>query len=327
MNHNSPKNSDDQEIDLMSISRGVKSFFQRLNDSVFNLIQFFINNIIIVVVLIALGVGIGIYLDSKNKTFDHQIVVRPNFSSADYLYAKVDLINSKISERDTTFLKNIGIHEPLKLSKISIEPIIDIYNFINNNGEKNFEILRLMAEDSDIKKIIEDKATSKNYTYHLISFKTKNRTNDANTIEPIMKFLNTNAYYSQIQKEAVNNLNIAMKSNDVTLAQIDNFLNGFGNGDPNAKSEKLIYYNENSPLNDIIESKEKLVKEQGYNRINLVNMDKIIKEVSQTINIENKESVNGKLKFVLPLIFLGIFLLIRLFINFYRSQSLKRAQL
>lgn len=327
MNNNSPKNSDDQEIDLLSISKGVKSFFQRLNDSVFNLIQFIIKNIIVVVVLILLGVGLGIYLDSKNKTYDHQIVVKPNFSSSDYLYAKVGLINSKISERDTVFLKGIGIQHPLKLSKISIEPIVDIYQFVNNSGDKNFELLRLMAEDSDIKKIMEDKPTSKNYTYHLISFKTKNRTNNERTIAPIMKFLNTNEYYSQIQKEAINNLNIAMKSNDVTLTQIDNFLNGFGNGSPNSKSEKLIYYNENSPLNAIIESKEKLVKEQGYNRINLVNMDKIIKEVSQTINIENKESVNGKLKFVLPLIFLGIFLLIRLFINFYKSQSLKRAQL
>ncbi len=283
--------------------------------------------ILSIIVLIALGVGIGIYLDSTNKTYDHQLVVKPNFSSADYLYARVALLNAKISERDTMFLKNIGVQEPSKFTKITVEPIVDIYQFINNSGDKNFELLRLMAEDSDIKKIIEDKPTSKNYVYHLISFKTKNRTNKERTIDPIMNFFNTNDFYSKIQKEAINNVNILMKTNEVTLQQIDNFLNGFSNADPNGKSEKLVYYNENSPLNDIIQTKERIVKEQGYNRINLVSLDKIIKQVSQTINIENKESINGKLKFVLPLIFLGIYFLIYLFINFYKSQSLKRAQL
>ncbi len=327
MNTNSQKNSDEQEVDLSAIGQGLKSFIHRLNDAVFSFIQFIIKNIIIVVVLIMLGVGIGLYLDTTNKTYDHELVVKPNFSSADYLYSKIALLNAKISERDTIFLKKIGIQEPSKLTKITIVPIVDIYQFINNSSDKNFELLRLMAEDSDIKKIIEDTPTSKNYPYHLISFKTKNRTNENKTIEPIMTFLNTNDFYSKVQKEAINNVNILMKTNEVTLTQIDNFLNGFANENPNGKSEKLIYYNENSPLNDIIQTKERLVKDQGYNRINLISIDKIIKQVSQTINIENKESINGKLKIVLPLIFLGIFFVIYLFINFYKSQSLKRAQL
>jgi hypothetical protein len=43
------------------------------------------------------------------KVYDHELIVQPNFGSTDYLYSKVELLASKINERDTVFLKSIGI--------------------------------------------------------------------------------------------------------------------------------------------------------------------------------------------------------------------------
>ena len=322
MSTNSTHNPEDQELDLAALSRKMSSFTQSIKNGIFNAILFLLKYKFIIGALFILGVGLGIYLDKTNKNYENQLVVAPNFGSADYLYAKIELINSKIKERDTTFLKAIGIKEPSKFKSIEIKPIIDIYQFVNNNGERNFELLKLMAEDSDMKKTLEERPTSKNYGYHLITFKTKQMTNKAKTIQPLLDFLNNSNYFSKIQKEELNNIRIRMQANDLILSQIDNFLNGIGNG--GASGDKLVYYNENSPLNDIIETKERIVREQGNQRINLVTMDKIIKEVSQVINIENTEATNGKLKLVLPLLFIFIFLVIRLFLNFYREQSLKR---
>ena len=114
MSTNSPKNAEEQEVDLALISQKVKGFFQSMNDFVFNMIDFILRNKIILGTLFVLGVGIGIYLDKTNKTYDHQLVVTPNFGSADYLYAKIDLIDAKIKENDTVFLKGIVIEEPSK---------------------------------------------------------------------------------------------------------------------------------------------------------------------------------------------------------------------
>jgi hypothetical protein len=88
----------------------------------------------------------------------------------------------------------------------------------------------------------------------------------------------------------------------------------------NQQSDKLVYYNENTQLNDVIKTKEALIYRQGVLRVDLIGMDKIIKENSATLNVENTSSANGKLKFVLPVLFLCLFILMHLFINYYKSQ-------
>lgn len=326
MSTNSQGNIEDQEIDMAMISKKIGGFFQHLNRFIFDCIQFVLKHLIVIGILLVIGIGVGLYLDKTQKTYDHEIVVAPNFGSADYLYSKIALLHSKIKERDTMALRSIGILEPSKLTDIEIKPIIDIYQFINNNNDRNFELLKLMAENSDIKKILEETPTAKNYKYHVISFKTKNMTSKSKTVDPILKFLNSSNYYSEIQKEYVANIHIKMKANEVVINQVDNFLNGFAQSGPAGKSDKLVYYNENSPLNDVIETKDRLVQEQGNLRINLVSMDKIIKEISQTTNVENNKATNGKLKIVLPLVLVGIYLLFYFFVNFYKKQSLIRQQ-
>lgn len=324
MSKNANKNLEDQEIDLAIISEKVGDFFQSINTSIFKSIRFVVKNSITISILIFIGFGLGLYLDSTNKTYDHQIIVQPNFKSTDYLYSKIDLLASKIKEGDTVFLNSIGIDKSIKISKIQIKPIIDIYKFINSSSEQNFELLKLMAEDGDIKKIVEEKATSKNYTFHMISFSTNSLTSTKKTIEPLLKFLNSSDFYAKIQKESINNVYTKMRANAIIINQIDGFLDGFTSKINNStKSDKLIYYNENTQLNDAIETKVKLINEQGELRVDLVSLDKIIKESSSTINIENTKSVNGKFKLILPFLLIFIYISIHFFISFYKKQSEK----
>jgi hypothetical protein len=101
-------------------------------------------------------------------------------------------------------------------------------------------------------------------------------------------------------------------------------LNGFSSKANGAQNnDKLVYYNDNTQLNDVIKTKDALIDEQGVHRMRLIGLDKIIKENSTILNIENTNSFNGKLKFVLPIFFIFIFIFIRFFIAFYKKQSLK----
>lgn len=326
MSTNSQKNVEDQEIDLSLISKKIGGFFQNINALIFNCIQFVFRNKIVIAILLILGVGLGIFLDTTQKTYDHQIIVTPNFGSTDYLYSKVDLLNSKIKENDTMFLKEIGIKDPKKISKIDIRPIVDVYRFIENNTQ-NFEMLKLLAEDGDLKKIVEDNLTSKNYTYHLISYSTKDLTSIEKTVNPLMTYFNNSDYYKIIKKEYLNNIQIKMVANDSTIAQIDGVLNQFSKTvGHNQKSDKLVYYNENTQLNDVIKTKDELILEQGAHRLELFNLNEIVKENSFTLNIKNIQSVNGKMKLILPLLFIGLFLLGYFFRAFYRKQSLLAQQ-
>ncbi|TPG44672.1 hypothetical protein [Flavobacterium pectinovorum] len=316
-----PQDTNDQEIDIFQLSRSIGSFFDRVNTSIFRSIQFFVRNWIIVLTLVVIGFGLGWYLDSSKKTFQNQVIVTPNFESVDYLYAKIDLIQAKILSGDTIFLKNVvGILHPQTIKKIEIKPVADVYKFIADK-EQNFELIKLMAEVGEVKKVLEDNITSKNYTFHTISFVSNKTIDEKEVVEPLLKFLNNSAYFNAIQKIGFKNMEREIAQNDTIIAQIDRVLSGFTNSVNNvAKNDKLVYYNENLQLNDILKTKQKLVTDQGKNRLKLVNLDKTIKEINATLNINDHKIVSGNFKLLFPLFFIFIFVLVSLFSKFYRKQ-------
>jgi uncharacterized membrane protein len=322
MSTNVPQNQEDQEIDLFQISKKIGTLFQELNAFIFRCIQFFIRNGIIILILLIVGFGLGYYLDKNQKKYDHQIIVAPNFKSTDYLYSKIDLLASKISEKDTIFLKSIGIHNPLQLTKISIEPIVDVYKLVSSNAQ-NFELLELMAQNGDLKTIVKESATSRNYNYHTIILSTNKVSNQKEIICPIMDYLNTSSYFGKVQKISIGNIEQRIKEKETTIVQIDTILNTFSNRKGGVqRSDKLIYYNENTQLNSIIKTKDSLVNVLGALKIDLFNSRKVINDNAVILNIKNSKSINGKMKLVLPLLLFSLFIFIRLFLLFYRKQSL-----
>ncbi|MEN3323808.1 hypothetical protein VP395_08725 [Mariniflexile soesokkakense] len=321
MSSNSQNNTENQEIDLTQISKTISAFFETISGKIFKGILYIKKNKIIFGVLILVGVALGYFFDKSVKEYDNRIIITPNFGSVDYLYSEIDLINSKIKENDTVFLEEtVGIKKPKQLKKITIEPITDVYKFIENNPE-NFDLIKLMAEDGDIDKVIDGNTTSKNYPYHLIYFSTSKLTSQENTVQPILEYLNKTDYYEVIKKEYLNNIKLKMIANDTVISQINGVLNSFsGAVNGSQRNDKLVYYNENTQLNDVIKTKNELINEQGSLRIELVNFDKVIKDSSITMNIKNTKSINGKMKLILPFLFIVIFLFIGYFNSFYKKQ-------
>ena len=97
-------NSQDQEIDLGQIGTGIKSLFNGIINSVFDFIFFLKKKIIVVGVLFVLGVVLGILLDKKHSYIQKMILI-PNFGSNEYLYQKIEQIDTKLREEDDSFFK------------------------------------------------------------------------------------------------------------------------------------------------------------------------------------------------------------------------------
>jgi uncharacterized membrane protein len=317
-------NSQDQEIDLGQVFSKVSSFFSGLVDKLFDFLFFLIKNSVIIIILLIIGVGAGYFLDKTTKVYNHEIIVSPNFKSVDYLYAKVNLLESKRKEKDTVFISDLGVKNVKELGKIEIEPIIDVYKFITSKQE-NFDLIRLMAEDGSIEKIIKDEVTSKNYPFHLIKFSSSKPIIETEIIIPMIDYLNENYYYNKIKEQYLENTTLKISQNDSTISQINSLLNDFSRvSSGNQKSSSLIYYNENNNLNDILKTKDDLIKEQGDLKISILNNNKVIKEVSFITNIIDTKGANGKMKLVLPVVLLSLFLLLYSVIVFYRKQLEKR---
>lgn len=324
-------NHDQEEIDLGQLFGKIGNFFSSITASIFKGILFVQKNIILLIALVVVGAGLGYYIDSETKVYNHEVIVSPNFGSVDYLYNKINLINSRIQQRDISFLKSIGIAEPKNISKISIKPVIDIYSFVNENrgsannaqNTQNFELVKLLSEDGDINKVIKDSLTSRNYNHHKILIVTNGFTTNKQTIDPILNYLNGSSFYKEFQKTYVDNLKNKMEQDQIVINQIDTLLNQFSSSSSNQKNDKLVYYNENTQLNGIIDQKNSLISEIGSLKTQLFASHKIILDKSRVNNIKNTKGLNNKMKLVLPIVFIFGFIFLSLFTSFYKKQKVK----
>ncbi|WP_026977261.1 hypothetical protein [Flavobacterium tegetincola] len=309
------------EIDLNQLTQKIGKSIGNFGYFIFNSIQFFIKHGIAIVLLLILGLAAGFYLSSVQKKYDHKIIVLPNFNSTEYLYNKINLLNIKIEDKDTVFLKSIGIKYPEKLREIKIEAIIDPYDFVNGK-ESNMEMLKLIAEDGSMEKVVKDEMTSMKYEYHQILIISKDKINRENTVDPLMNFLNNNSYFTLIQKNEVENLKNKIKYTEQTLNQVNGILDNFSNGDNKYGSDsKLMYYNnENSEIDNVLKTKSTLVSELGYYKLELVNTEKIIRELSIVDNVQREATI----PVMLPALFVGLYIFIVFFIGFYKKQKTRQ---
>lgn len=328
MSTNNQNNKEDQEIDLGQVIKSINGFIQRIKAFIYNQILFLVRNSILIATLIIVGGSAGYYLDTTIKTYTHEIIVSPNMGGADYLYSKIDFIASKLKEKDDFFFKSIGVKKPSNIGSIKIEPILDIYNFVNNSSSvanaentQNFELVKLLAEDGSLKEVIKDKLTSKNYPNHKIEIITSGKINTDELVKPILKFMNTDEYYNKILEISRENILIKMKKNEQEIVQVDSILKFMTYNLRQNKNQNLIYNNENNQINPLFDLKNSLINEIGLQKINLEKMKVFIKELSITTNIKNTKSINGKLKFILPFFLIFGFICIRFFVSFYKKQQ------
>ena len=314
-------NSQEQEIDLSQIGKSISKVFQNVVNKFFDLLFFIQKKIIIVATLFILGVGLGIYLD-KEPNYTTDIVVSPNFGSNEYLYNKINLISLKLKEKDKAFFKAIGISNIKDFNSIDIQPINGIYNFINSDSQKeNFEFIKLMAEDGDIEKIIQDNVTSKNYYIHGINIKTTIAYEKKDLIDPILKYLQQTDYFTKLQKVYQSNLVEKIEANKLLITQIDQIISNLTQN----KTTGGVTISENSGLSELITKKDQLIGENQALAIHNLEYDKVIKDQNISINQMNTAGVNNKMKIILPFLFISLFLLGYWFSQVYKQQK-KRIQ-
>lgn len=309
-------NSQDQEIDLGQIGKGIKNFFQGIINSFFDFIFFLKKKIIIVGSLFVIGVVLGYFLD-KNSSYTQDILVIPNFESNEYLYKKIDFLNSRIIEKDTAFFTSIGVSNSDNINKIGIKAVNGVFQFVNQGGEnkQNFELIKLMAEDGNIEEIVKSDATSRNYYLHNITFKTSEKITQKDVIDPILKYLQDNNFYKTQQKIYQNNIDNKIKFNDSLIVQIDKLILNLSNN-----KGGNISFSEEKGISELINKKDLLIKETQNLFLNQSLFEEIIKTQNVSINNLNTKGLNHKMKLFLPILFIILYVILYNFIVLYKKQ-------
>ncbi|AXG73682.1 hypothetical protein DVK85_05330 [Flavobacterium arcticum] len=317
-----------EDLDLALVSGKIKKYIGRINDWFFDWILFLKRNIILVAIVIIAGVALGYYMDSNEKIYEQRIVVMPNFGSIDYLYDNIELINEKIKESDGEFLSSIGFNGGAAIGGITVKPVIEIYDFIDDEEDeqqKKLQVFRLLAESDNIEDVMEDMPTSRNYTKHLITIYTAGNASHEATVEPLMKYLNQDAYFLKVKEEYTKSLEQEIVANDSTINNIDALLTGYSVNGRKTPVGNQMYHSDNTQLDEVIILKNKLIKKQNKNRVNRINYSKIIKENSVVLNVKRDNILAGRMKLIVPfLLFFFIFMPIVSFISYYKRQIKKR---
>jgi len=312
-------NSQDQEIDLGQISKGIQNFFQGVINSFFNFIFFLKKKIIIVSSLFVIGLALGYFLD-KNGSYTQDILVMPNFGSNEYLYKKIEFLNSRIIENDSVFFKSIGVSNSEIIGKLEIKAINGVFQFVNQGGEtkQNFELLKLMAEEGNIQEIVKSDVASKNYYLHNITFKTSEKASQKGIINPILNYLQDNNFYKIQQKIYQKNNDNKIQFNDSLIVQIDKLILNLSNN-----KGGNISFSEEKGISELINKKDQLIKETQSLIINKTLFEEIIKTQNVSINNINTKGLNHKMKLFLPIFFIIFYVIIYNFIVLYKKQLIR----
>lgn len=318
------------EIDIDAVSKKVKGFISGINDSFFDGILFIKRYFIVVIALILVGGGYGFYTDKNSNLYQHSIIVTPNFGSVDYLYEQVKGLNGKVIQGDKKFLNEIGISEGQYVAKIEVEPIVDIYNFINEENGLNiistenvkYFTFRQISDKRDMTEVLEEQATAKNYKNHVITITTSQQADKKTFVQPILDYLNSSSYFKEVQTEAVKNLDIKIAENDSMVKQSNEILSHMSQN--NGHGSNTVLLNEKTGLNDILVIKDQLIRQQAANKVKRIDYSSIIKESASMLNVKKISILSGKMKFIYPLVLLGLFFAIMSFRKYYTKQMNKR---
>lgn len=311
------------DIDVLKLVEGMGNFITWLKQVLFAMLRFFVSRAKTVLFLILVGLGLAVVIPKWISRYEHKIIVSANFNSADYLYSKIDFLEHKIEEQDSSFLKSIGIQNPSAVVSIKIEPIVDLNNLMNSNV-KNTELLQLMAQNGDLKSLLKETNTQGNFDFHRIILETKGLVSHKNSILPLLNYLNASEYYKTYQRINSKNLSYSILEKQKTISQIDSLLRQFSPlYGKKATGDKLVYYNENLNLDQMIQTRDSLVTQINKLKVQQYNSSSAIRERGIVLNSQDKNSLMNNLSYMLPLLFMAIFVMHHIVVSFYRKEAAK----
>lgn len=308
---NTPPNESqkNQEIDLAFLYNSLKNLVDNIGFTIFRIFNFYLRNFVITIILILLGVGLGYYQYINNtKAYKHELIVVPNFNSTGYLYNKVKGIGKSNGE-DNSPLSHV--------SEVKIEPIIDVFQFVSDS-KQNLEIAKYMSENTiEVNKFKKDNDVEKLYKYHLLTYYTDERDVDSKIVNALIEGLNNDVYLNERKNiEAVETQNKLLELQK-SVDNINNIFAKLGGASENSKDINVEMY---SQINDLMLTKNDLLRQINKTKVELIEQEKIIYDASTNLNSSNESF----LKIIAyPVIFNFIFLILAWMMKQFKRYKIR----
>ena len=304
-----------QDIDLFDFFKWLRRQFRNFLIYLYHLGRFLLRNIGILAGLMILGFGIG-YVVSKivDEKKIAEIIVVPNVNTTSYLYSKIDQINHGISSKDSSLLAELqGYFPNLDIHEIRVEPIEDISNLLENTAFNSEELLEMIADYDDDGPFYDKPLYTTSYDAHKITITASGVFRNP---EGLIQFLEGDPYLEIKREAGVDNLTAELISNEFTIQQIDSVLQNINRAlQTGQQSLSILAARDESNLSAVLESKASLVTRNTEIKEKLLYLDSVFKVYTSSKWLQSTSLVSV-LKYILPLVFVLIFLFYHALLKF-----------
>jgi hypothetical protein len=317
MSEQTSQNASD-EIDLGVVFEKIKSFFKSILIGIIQIFQFFWNHKFVLAGLLVIGVGIQYYLKSTSEsTFLNQFFVRTNYGSTEYVYSKVNSINSKLETGDSLYNKYIFGEYYDRVKEVEVVPVIDVYDLVNKS-EQNKETFKLLLNEFGDISFLEDEININEYKTHKIKIYINGQANNEMISNLLYDHLASNTYYNELKVSTLENLGEQLIENKRIRQQIDSIVKenktniGFSNDEKNS-----INFSGSQNLRELLDQKRVLLRNDIQIQEQLSSEDEVLKIIDSSFGIYDAERTSSFLK--IPIGLVGLYCLVFFFMYLKRS--------
>lgn len=340
-------NNNEEEVDLGSLFKIIGKGFQNLFNFIGNIFKgifhFFISiliflkdNIVKIGIAAFIGFAIGVFIQVKSADkYESQMLVQPNFKSANQLYNNISYYNDLVKQKDTANIQKtfkIDKETAASLKKFTIEPIINENDIINSYNEFILDVDTTTVKSYNFEDF---KASFSllDYKIHKVNVVSEKSDVFDKLDEVILSSVIKNKYFNRVKELTNENLNRTDSLLRTNLAQIDslrvvymkvmleeakkqNSGTSIDLGGKMRTTKELELFETNRKINEELEDIVK-DKSEKYEVINVIsNFQPIGSEIKGvTRNIAFQLSVLG----ALAMIFILLLIKINSYLNNYKK--------
>ncbi len=304
--------NNNEEIDLGLVFKKIGDFYRAFLMWLYRGFHFILRNWIVFLIIIVVGTILGYVLDSNAKfTKETSLIVQINFDASNYVYDAIEQLNGKIIDYDTIALAKMGLFKEgeLTISGVSIEPVVNILDILNNapRNDRNIEVLLDESQISD--DLLTTEIFKSEYKAHKI-FVSASTLADETVIEDLKNYLNSNKTLNQIKDAKIENTIRKIENNKQSIVYLDSIFKLTGSKTKPQKQSNQIYFNSYDFQSDnfylMFREKRSIQIEIEEMEIELLKYDYIVKTLNKPIFQIKKPSY--KMKIILPLLFVLLFM-------------------
>ena len=228
-------NNNEEEVDLGSLFKIIGKGFQNLFNFIGNIFKgifhFFISiliflkdNIVKIGIAAFIGFAIGVFIQVKSADkYESQMLVQPNFKSANQLYNNISYYNDLVKQKDTANIQKtfkIDKETAASLKKFTIEPIINENDIINSYNDFILDVDTTTVKSYNFRDF---KASFSllDYKIHKINVVSEKSDVFNKLDEVILSSVIKNKYFNRVKELTNENLNRTDSLLRTNLAQID----------------------------------------------------------------------------------------------------------